>query len=108
MQNRRDWLKSTLSIAAGLPIGMSLSEQLMAAPVSEIERQHREKFRTTGIKIRLNSNENPYGPSDKVKQALQQNIVEANRYAFQVQEEMKAVLAQKEGVTPAHVAIGAG
>ena len=108
MQNRRDWLKSTLSIAAGLPISMSLSEQLMAAPVSDIERQHLGKFRAPGIKIRLNSNENPYGPSEKAKHALQQIIVDGNRYAFDVQEEMKAILANKEGVTPAHVAIGAG
>ena len=87
---------------------MSLSEQLMAAPVSEVERQQWGKFRASGIKIKLNSNENPYGPSDKAKQALQKIIVEGNRYAFDVQEEMKSILAEKEGVTPAHVAIGAG
>ena len=94
MQNRRDWLKSTLSIAAGIPIGLSLSEQLMAAPVSEIERQRWGIARTPGLKIKLNSNENPYGPSDKAKQALQQIISEGNRYAFDVQEEMKAILAR--------------
>ena len=104
MQNRRTWLKSTLALAAG----MSLSEQLMAAPVSEIERQRWGIARTPGIKIKLNSNENPYGPSEKAKQALQQIIVEGNRYAFDVQEEMKTILAQKEGVTPAHIAVGAG
>ncbi len=108
MQNRRDWLRSTLSIAAGLPIGMSLSDKLMAAPVSETERQHSNTFLSSKVTIKLNSNENPYGPSEKVKRALQQNIVEANRYAFDVQEEMKKILADKEGVTPAHVAIGAG
>ena len=70
MQNRRDWLKSTLSIAAGLPIVMSLSEQLMAAPVSEIERQQWGKFHAAGIKIKLNSNENPYGPSERRKRPL--------------------------------------
>jgi histidinol-phosphate aminotransferase len=95
MQNRRDWLKSTISIVAG----MSLSEQLMAAPVSEIERKQWGKFRASGIKIKLNSNENPYGPSDKAKQALKQIIVEGNRYAFDVQEEMKTILAEKEGVS---------
>ena len=108
MQNRRTWLKSTLSLAAGLPIGMALSEQLMAAPVSEIERQQWGTFRTAGIKIKLNSNENPYGPSEKAKQALKQIIVEGNRYAFDVQIEMKAILANREGVTPEHIAIGAG
>lgn len=108
MQNRRNWLRSTLSIAAGLPIGISLSDQLMAAPVSETERQQWNTLRSSNAVIKLNSNENPYGPSEKVKRALQQNIVDANRYAFDVQEEMKAILANKEGVTPAHIAIGAG
>ena len=108
MQNRRNWLRSTLSIAAGLPIGMSLSDQLIAAPVSDTERRQWNTLRSSNAVIKLNSNENPYGPSEKVKRALQQNIVEANRYAFDVQVEMKAILANKEGVTPAHIAIGAG
>ncbi|HEX6224786.1 MAG TPA: aminotransferase class I/II-fold pyridoxal phosphate-dependent enzyme, partial [Chryseolinea sp.] len=108
MQNRRDWLKSTLSIAAGLPVGIALSDQLMAAPVSEIERQHLGKLHAGGVKIKLNSNENPYGPSEKAKRALEGIIAEGNRYAFDVQEEMKSILAQKEGVTPQHVALGAG
>jgi histidinol-phosphate aminotransferase len=108
MQNRRNWLKSTLSIAAGLPIGLSLSDQLMAAPVSKFERLQWGKLRSSNATIKLNSNENPYGPSEKAKKALQENIAEGNRYAFDVQTEMKTVLAQKEGVTPAHIAIGAG
>lgn len=108
MQNRRDWLRSTLSIAAGLPIGVSLSEQLMAAPVSETERQQWNTFPSSKVTIKLNSNENPYGPSERAKQALRQIIAEGNRYAFDVQQEMKEILARQEGVTPAHVAIGAG
>jgi histidinol-phosphate aminotransferase len=107
MQNRRDWLKSTLSLAAGLPLGMSLSQQLMAAPMSEAERQQWRKP-LSPIKIKLNSNENPYGPSEKAKQALQQIIVEGNRYAFDVQQDMKEILAKREGVTAAHISIGAG
>jgi histidinol-phosphate aminotransferase len=108
MQNRRDWLKSTLSLAAGVPIGISLSQQLMAAPVSEVERQRLAKPLLSPIKIKLNSNENPYGPSDKARKALQEIIAQGNRYAFDVQEEMKTILAQKEGVTPAHISVGAG
>src|SRR5687768_17297080 len=108
MQNRRDWLKSTLSIAAGLPIGMSLSEQLMAAPVSEVERLQWGNVHACGIKIQLNSNENPYGPSKKAKQSLKQISVGGHRYGFDVQEEMKSILATKEGGTPPHVAIRHG
>jgi histidinol-phosphate aminotransferase len=107
MQNRRDWLKSTLSLAAGLPIGFHYHKQLMAAPVSEIERRRMGKA-SSPIRIKLNSNENPYGPSDKARKALQEIIAQGNRYPFDVQEEMKAILAQKEGVTTAHISVGAG
>jgi len=108
MQNRRDWLKSTLSLAAGLPIGIALSQQLMASPMSEIERSRWGRVPSSPIKIRLNSNENPYGPSEKARQAIQQIATEGNRYAFNVQEEMKQILAKQEGVTPEHISIGAG
>jgi len=108
MQNRRDWFKTALALTAGVPLGMSLSQQLMASPVSEIERARWGKRPVAPIKIRLNSNENPYGPSEKAKQAIQQVLLEGNRYAFGVQEELKAILAKKEGVTPEHISIGAG
>lgn len=108
MQNRRDWLKAALTLTAGVPLGFSLSQQLMASPMSEIERARWGKPPVAPIKIRLNSNENPYGPSEKAKQAIHQVLLESNRYAFDVQEEMKEILAKKEGVTPDHISIGAG
>lgn len=108
MQNRRDWLKAALALTAGIPLGTSLSQRLMAAPVSEAERIHWKQGTKSPITIRLNANENPYGPSEKAKLAIQQNLSEGNRYAFGAQEELKALLAAKEGVTPEHIAIGAG
>lgn len=108
MQNRRDWLKAALTLTVGLPLGVTLSQRLMAAPMSELERMHWARPSLSPIKIRLNANENPYGPSDKAKQAIQQAMSESNRYAFARQEELKAMLAEKEGVTPEHISIGAG
>ncbi|MDH5251412.1 MAG: histidinol-phosphate transaminase [Cyclobacteriaceae bacterium] len=108
MQNRRDWLKAALTLTAGLPLGATLSQRLMAAPMSELERMLWERPSLSPIKIRLNANENPYGPSDKAKQAIQQAMSESNRYAFASQEELKAMIAEKEGVTPEHIGIGAG
>ncbi|MEO5603147.1 MAG: histidinol-phosphate transaminase [Cyclobacteriaceae bacterium] len=108
MHNRRDWLKRVLAVSATLPLGGSLSEQLMAAPVSDSER----RFRASGFKgpihIRLDSNENPYGPSDKARKAILQSISESNRYPFQAVSEFKQLLASKEGVTPDHILVGAG
>lgn len=109
MNTRRDWLKTTLAMAAGLPLGASLTNQLMAAPVSETEREFfASKPLLPPMKIRLGSNENPYGPSEKAKQAIQQTLSEANRYPFQVVTEFRQTLSEYEGVTPDHILIGAG
>jgi histidinol-phosphate aminotransferase len=109
MNTRRDWLKTTLAMAAGLPLGASLANQLMAAPVSQAERDY---FGFNPLlppmKIRLGSNENPYGPSEKAKQAIQATLAEANRYPFQVVSEFKKTLAAHEDVTADHILIGAG
>ena len=108
MKNRRDWLKTTLALAGGLPLGATLADRLMAAPVSEAEKIFFSTRPQVPVKIRLASNENPYGPSEKVKQAIAATISETNRYPFKAAVDFKEVLAAKEGVTPDHIAVGAG
>lgn len=106
--NRRDWLKSTIALTAGFTMTSSLASQLMASPVSKAE----ELFMQSGSKVpllaKLNFNENPYGPSEKAKQAIIQSLSQSNRYAVQELDELKALLAKKEGVTPDYIHIGAG
>ena len=107
MQNRRDWLKAALTLSAGLPIGTALAGQLMRTPVSEAERN----FYATNpgpFKIRLDSNENPYGPSEKARLAVQQILSEGNRYPDAPLDELKETIAKYEGVTADHIAMGAG
>jgi histidinol-phosphate aminotransferase len=108
MTNRRDWLKRTLALAAAVPVGLSLSDRLLAAPMSEAEKNFFASGKLAPIKIRLGSNENPYGPSDKVRQAIAEFMTESNRYPFQAVTDFKEVLAAKEGVTADHIAVGAG
>jgi histidinol-phosphate aminotransferase len=108
MKNRRDWLKTTLALAAGIPISVSMTERLMAAPMSEAEKTFFASRAGVPIKIRLGSNENPYGPSEKAKQAMTQFFSESNRYPFQAVTDFKEILAAKEGVTADHIAVGAG
>jgi histidinol-phosphate aminotransferase len=105
---RRDWLKSTLALTAGLSLTSSLTQRLLASPMSEAEKSHWGLKKQMLSKIRLNANENPYGPSDKSKQAIVQILSEANRYPFQVIPEVKAILAKKEGVAPEYIHLGAG
>jgi histidinol-phosphate aminotransferase len=108
MKNRRDWLKATLALAASLPAGATLANSLMAAPVSEAEKIFFASGQLPQAKIRLASNENPYGPSEKVLAAITQILSEANRYPFQAVTDFKQVLAAHEGVTADHIAVGAG
>jgi histidinol-phosphate aminotransferase len=104
--SRRNWLKSAVALGAGLPLSLSLTEELMAAPVSRAERLH-GVFRP-GKLVRLGSNENPYGPSPKAREAIKASITEHNRYSFAESQEFKKVLAEKEGVSPDHILLGAG
>jgi len=106
--SRRDWFRSTLAITAGLSVTPSLVQNLMAAPVSDAEKLFFEKAKGSNAKVRLNSNENPYGPSEKARKAVMQVLTEGNRYAFNELEEMKKILAAKEGVEPSYIMLGAG
>jgi len=106
--NRRDWFKSSLALTAGFSITPALVQNLMAAPVSDAEREFFKYGKTPGARVRLNSNENPYGPSEKAKKAMMQVLSEGNRYAFNELEELKKIIAQKESVDPSFILLGAG
>ncbi|GHN00979.1 histidinol-phosphate aminotransferase [Cytophagales bacterium WSM2-2] len=102
---RRDWFKSTVALTTGLAFSSSVLDGL-AAPMSKAE----EDFYSNPYngKTRLNSNENPYGPSEKAKKAVMQILSEANRYPFSAIDEFKEILAKKEGVSKDYIHVGAG
>jgi histidinol-phosphate aminotransferase len=104
--SRRDWFKSTAALSAGLVISTSMLDKLMAAPMSRAERDY--VLKTLNGKVRLNSNENPYGPSEKAKKAALEALAKGNRYAFGELEELKKIIATKSGVDPSYVLLGAG
>jgi len=58
--------------------------------------------------IDLSSNENPLGPSPKAMAALRAAIGTVNRYPDAAGTALKAALAEKWGLGPAHVALGNG
>jgi histidinol-phosphate aminotransferase len=51
--------------------------------------------------IKLDANENPYGPSPRARQALSQ--IDAHRYPDPAQKEMRSALASYAGVKPSQV-----
>jgi len=105
---RRDWLRSTLALTASLGVTSAMAAKLITVPVSEAERFHWGLRKETSSKVRLNANENPYGPSEQARQAVIQILSDGNRYPFPAINELKEILAKKEGVSPSYIHIGAG
>jgi histidinol-phosphate aminotransferase len=61
-----------------------------------------------GAAIRLNYNENPYGPSPRALEALAACGPIANRYPDANRAQVMNILAQKFGVAPENIALGCG
>lgn len=106
MTSRRDWLKTAIAIGGSVPLGAFAAQDIFAAPVSRAEANFTAAG--NGKMVRLGSNENPYGPSAKAKDAIIKMLSEGNRYAFEQMNEFKKILAKKENVTPEHILLGNG
>ncbi len=58
--------------------------------------------------ILLNSNENPYGPSARAREAMAATQSIASRYPDSAEDELKAALARHHGVAPEQIVLGCG
>lgn len=98
--NRRDWLRATGLAALGagfLPrVGSALYGQELWIPPPE------------GRHINLAGNENPFGPSPAVVQAIFKAAALSCRYPFREEHVLKEMLASKEGVTVENIVLGNG
>ncbi len=91
---RRDALVGAVALLAPLPPNI-----VVAAPSTPAERP--------GL-IRLNSNENPYGPSPAARQAIFASVSEAPRYADETMATLTSQLAAHEDVAVSQIVIGTG
>lgn len=96
--DRRQWLKSMGLLGSLAFINQidALAEEIPTRPLKVKEA------------LRLNANENPYGPSKTVRQAMIDNFDEACRYPFRVLSGLTKAIADKEGVTEDHVVVTGG
>ena len=101
--SRRSWLKgvglmSSISVIGGI------------TPIHQLSAEEIKKFRPRPLtgKIKLSSNENPFGPSEKVRKAMISNFDEACRYPFSYSEELLEKIALKEGVSKNHIVLTGG
>lgn len=101
--SRRQWLKSA-SLAGGVALLTG------ANSITSLSNEEVRKFnpRPLGPLVRLGSNENPYGPSLKVRKAMEEAFDLGCRYPWSYNSSLQKMIADKEGVTPDHIVLVAG
>ena len=70
-----------------------------------LEDQKRKWVKKEDI-IKLGSNENPWGPSPKVKEAIEKELANINRYPESDLEELKKEFARYSNVKPEQIIVG--
>jgi histidinol-phosphate aminotransferase len=100
MSNRRNWLKQTSLGIVGLGI---IPLEGFAIPTKDNSIEEKEVN-----PIRLRSNENPYGPSQLARKAMNDSINASNRYNWELLDELIGKIAQKHTVTYQNILLGAG
>ncbi|MEM8486505.1 MAG: aminotransferase class I/II-fold pyridoxal phosphate-dependent enzyme [Bacteroidota bacterium] len=100
--SRRKWLQLAGMSASGLAAGIPLTpESLSATRAADAPSE-------AGM-IRLSSNENPYGPSQQARTAMQNAFEEACRYPYAgATKDLTRIIAEKEGVSEDHVFVASG
>jgi len=98
MQTRREWLQSSLGIG-----GLILTPSILSA--EEIKKYNP---RSSSDIVKLSSNENPYGPSERVLNAIKDSFKDACRYPYEYIQELQKKLAQKHNVSPENIVITGG
>ncbi len=109
--NRRDWLRKSALLTGSVALSSSIWSSLQAAPSMATN----EAASLTGMpdaslpmKARLIFNENPFGPSDKARQAMMDAMSISYQYDFTENDTLKKMIADYEGITPEHILLSAG
>ncbi|MGA0559581.1 pyridoxal phosphate-dependent aminotransferase [Larkinella sp. VNQ87] len=114
--SRRNWLRAGALLTAGLTVNRSSFGSNLWNPVTA-NAQHEQRlvneFARLGlaapqIKARIAFNENPHGLSPKAKEAIVKAVDSGNRYAMFEGQELKKLIAAREGVKPEQVMLSAG
>ncbi|WP_188810180.1 pyridoxal phosphate-dependent aminotransferase [Hymenobacter cavernae] len=111
--NRRIWLKSGALLAGGLtflPDGLA-AFAARSAVLDSPKQLTDEAAVLEGppqLKARLLANENPFGPSEKARQAMVEAMSTSYQYPFAYTRELVQKIAAYEGVTPEHIMVEAG
>ncbi len=101
--NRRAWIKRSGTAGALSLLGANAVASTLTA-----EEKHLFNPRPLADPIQLNFNENPFGPSARVRETITNSFDLGCRYPSNIMEELVDMLAAREGVTPDHIVVGGG
>ena len=101
--SRRGFLR-----AAGIGTATSVAVRLPLGAVSEAVASVPPRSSAAAGPIRLDSNENPSGPSTRTLEAIRAAVPSANRYPFMHYGELTARIASHHKVKPEQVLLGCG
>ncbi|WP_373493824.1 histidinol-phosphate transaminase [Aquiflexum sp.] len=101
--SRRQWLKSASFLGGtALLTGKGAISALSAEEVRKFNPRPLDSL------VRLGSNENPYGPSLKVRKAMEEAFDLGCRYPWTFNSSLQKMIAAKEGVPTDHIVLVAG
>jgi histidinol-phosphate aminotransferase len=113
--NRRDWIKASTLLGGTLALTGSMGKltaapKLKAPQAYQSQRDFEEKIAREwpDLKARLYANENPFGPSEKAKKAIEEAVPKSYQYPIQNIDKLVKMIAEVEGVKPEQVLMSAG
>jgi histidinol-phosphate aminotransferase len=118
--NRRNWLKSSAFLAGGLTFFSGSFSPLLAKPsralgstlspdsINHLTDEAINLASPPQLRAKLNSNENPFGPSAKAKKAAMEALDNSYQYGFTYVRDLMGKIAEYEGVKPENILMGAG
>lgn len=110
--NRRNWLKSSAFLAGGLTFFTGSLHQILAAPSRAFRKRITDESIALAappeLKARLFANENPFGPSEKAKKAIQEATATSYQYPFADIKMLAGNIADYEGIKTENILMGAG
>lgn len=117
--NRKEWFKSSGALMAGfaamtagvMPRGHNFSsarKPLTSTREFISDEEFLARLPVQDIRARLSANENPFGPSEKAKEAIRNSIDGSYRYGFENLKQFSAQIAEHEGIDQNQVMLAAG
>ena len=102
MISRRRFLTTLGAGGAGIvtaPLIVRRGHEVLLAQGAASRRADRLLASQPGM-IRIDSNENPNGPGERVFAAIRQHLSESNRYPVRSEDDLAAAIAKTHGIQP--------